>query len=156
MIYRCRWCERGYCEDCLDFDRTTILGDNLKEYEVLGFPEVTQAFYISCPSCADHHTHDLTARLFCDKKAKEYDTDYERFVESESAKAAIEDEDRKAMLAPTRAASLTDATTLDDSGLSTPQVEPADGLNVSTGRKRRAAPSKPGLPPSKRSKRETM
>jgi len=156
MIYRCRWCERGYCEDCLDFDRTTILGDNLKEYEILGFPEVTQAFYISCPSCADHHAHDLTAKLFCDKKAKEYDTDYKRFVKSESAKAAMDEEDRKAMLAPSRAASLTDATTLDDSGLSTPLVESADGLNVATSRKRKVASSKPGFQPSKRSKRQTM
>lgn len=150
MIYRCRWCERGYCEDCLDFSRTTILGDNLKEYEILGFPEVAQAFYISCPSCADRHAHDLTAKHFCDKKAKEYDTDYEQFFESESAKAAMGEEDRKAMLAPSRASSLTDATTLDDSGLSTPQVESADGLNVATGRKRKGASSKPSLQPYKR------
>ena len=156
MIYRCRWCERGYCEDCLDFDKTTILGNNLKEYEVLGFPEVTQAFYISCPSCADHHIQDPTAKLFCDNKARDYDTEHERFLETRAAQATTDEEDRKAMLAPSRAESLTDATTLDDSGLSTPQVEAMDGMRVSTRRKRKVAPLFTGLPASKRSKRQPM
>lgn len=47
MLYRCRWCERGYCEDCLDWDKTELLGENLKEYEILGFPAVSQAYYVS-------------------------------------------------------------------------------------------------------------
>ena len=47
MLYRCRWCERGFCEDCLDWDTTELLGENLKEYEILGFPAVTQAYYVS-------------------------------------------------------------------------------------------------------------
>ena len=156
MIYRCRWCERGYCEDCLDFEKTTILGDNLKEYEILGFPEVTQAFYISCPSCADHHTQDLTAKRFCDNKIKEYDADYERFVGSRFENGTMDEEDRRARLALSRATSLTDATTLDDSGLSTPQIEAADGFMVSTSRKRKLTLSHPALTSSKRSKRQTM
>jgi len=123
---------------------------------MLGFPEVTQAFYISCPSCADHHAQDLTAKLFCENKVKEYDAEYERFVESRMGKAGIDAEDHKAMLASSRAESLTDATTLDDSGLSTPQVESTDGFMVSTSRKRKLTLSRPALTSSKRSNRQTI
>lgn len=53
MLYRCRTCERAFCEDCLDFEKAVLLGDNLKEYELLGFPAVSQAFYVNCSTCAN-------------------------------------------------------------------------------------------------------
>lgn len=55
MLYRCRWCERAYCEDCLDWEKTNLVGENLKEFELLSFPAVAQAYYIKCPDCTDHH-----------------------------------------------------------------------------------------------------
>ncbi|MCJ1283251.1 hypothetical protein MMC26_002579 [Xylographa opegraphella] len=126
MIYRCRWCERGYCEDCLEFDKTTMVGNNLKEYELLGFPEVAQAFYISCPSCKDHHIENLEAKRFCENKAQEYDEEYKHMLESKPLAMTTNDVEKKMAASFSRAGSMTDATTLDESGLSTPQVESAD------------------------------
>ncbi|MCJ1391544.1 hypothetical protein MMC18_004408 [Xylographa bjoerkii] len=138
MIYRCRWCERGYCEDCLEFDKTTMIGNNLKEYELLGFPDVTQAFYISCPSCKDHHIEDLDAKEFCKTKAHEYDKEYKHMLESRAVTTVTNDvESKTASGSFSRAGSMTDATTLDESGLSTPQVECADTFRTSTGAKRK-------------------
>lgn len=52
MLYRCRWCPQAFCEDCLDFDKTTLVGDSLKEFDMLGFHAKPQAYYIVCPSCS--------------------------------------------------------------------------------------------------------
>jgi SWI/SNF-related matrix-associated actin-dependent regulator of chromatin subfamily A member 5 len=43
MLYRCRWCEKAYCEDCNEWDVATLVGNTLPEHEMLGFGEVTQA-----------------------------------------------------------------------------------------------------------------
>ncbi|MCJ1472425.1 hypothetical protein MMC13_001073 [Lambiella insularis] len=150
MIYRCRWCERGYCEDCLEFDKTTLIGNNLQEYELLGFPEVAQAFYISCPQCADHHVEDLAAKAFCDNKATEYDQEYRRMMDSTLLASAVEETESKVTFPHSRAESLTDATTVDDSGLSTPQVESADLLKVDSSKKRKADLSLCKSTPTKR------
>ena len=125
MIYRCRWCERGYCEDCLDFDQTVLLGENLKEYELLGFPAVTQAFYISCPACKAHHAEHPQAQEFCNNMAMQIDRQYKDTME--------------VPMFPSRAESLTDATTLNDSGITTPQLECTTGLTSS--KKRKAVPT---------------
>ena len=138
MIYRCRWCERGYCEDCLDFNKTTLLGDNLKEYDVLGYPAVTQAFYMSCPACKDHFEENKEAHAFCQNLAKEYDEQHQALVKSRLDDPALE-QPKKAVETPNRAGSLTDATTLDESGISTPQVNLFPGL-PSSKTKRKAAP----------------
>ncbi|GAB7361681.1 hypothetical protein MBLNU230_g1730t1 [Neophaeotheca triangularis] len=54
MLYRCRWCERGYCEDCLDWNKARLLGDTLPEFEMLKFGPVDQAYFVECPSCVEH------------------------------------------------------------------------------------------------------
>jgi len=154
MLFRCRWCERGYCEDCLDWDRTEIIGENLKEYELLGFPAVTQAFYISCPSCADHHEDNQQSREFCERQAAQIDAQYSALVEERDRLAA--EDVKKEPLLPSRAESLTDATTLNDSDVTTPQVEFTDPVTSSSASlKRRAAPGTFKTTPSKRSKRLT-
>lgn len=135
MIYRCRWCERGYCEDCLDFDKTILLGENLKEFELLGFPAVTQAFYISCPACKDHHAEYPEAQLFCEKMALQIDEQYRDATDGNMMETTLDEESGKAVLAPSRAESLTDATTLDDSGVSTPQREFTASLTASKGKR---------------------
>ena len=145
MIYRCRWCERGYCEDCLEFDKTILLGENLKEYEVLGYPAVVQAFYMNCPTCKDHLEQDEDARVFCQNLAKEYDEHCQAMVESKVAATAVEA--KKAIGTPSRAESLTDATTLDESGISTPQTSLFPGL-TSTKQRRKAAPVTFGFDPT--------
>lgn len=157
MLYRCRWCERGYCEDCLDWDKTELLGENLQEYELLGFPAVTQAYYISCPSCYDHHIETPEARDYCMNQAAEIQARYEAMVEEQALVAAATQVTRKPVPS-TPVESLTDGTTLDNSssGISTPLFE--DILQTTSSRKRKAAPQsfKQTPTPSKRSKRLTV
>ncbi|KAF2121075.1 ISWI chromatin-remodeling complex ATPase-like protein ISW2 [Lophiotrema nucula] len=58
LIYRCRWCEKGYCEDCLEWGKEDLIGDIIPEYEMLGEPPTVQAFYIKCPSCKEAAADD--------------------------------------------------------------------------------------------------
>ncbi|KAF2032487.1 hypothetical protein EK21DRAFT_60785 [Setomelanomma holmii] len=51
LIFRCRWCPQGFCEDCLDWDKAELIGNNLKEFELLGEEPSVGGFYIKCPSC---------------------------------------------------------------------------------------------------------
>lgn len=141
MIYRCRWCERGYCEDCLDWDKTDLLGENLKEYELLGFPAITQAFYIKCPNCHDHHQEDQKARDFCARKAVKIDKQHDRYLQEQDLLAAAAEVAKKSMVPPTPAESMTYATTLDSSGITTPGSDGVDNHGASSSRRRKAAPT---------------
>ena len=159
MLYRCRWCERAYCEDCLDWDKTELLGENLKEYEMLGYPSVTQAFYISCQSCADNHEENPQNKKFCEDMDAEFSLKYEEMIQEREKHAATEAEEvtRRADLSPSMADSLTDATTLDDSGVSTPKVEDEEVFFLASGRrKRKSAPESFRPDYIKKSKRITL
>lgn len=156
MLFRCRWCQNGYCEDCLDWDKTELIGENLKEFELLGFPSVTQAFYICCPACKDHHAQHDGSREFCEKMAEEYDTRYKEGLNQQVLVAAAAEVARKATLPSSRAESLTDGTTLDDSGISTPLFGISEQIASSSSRKRKAAPEMFFSTPSKQSKRATV
>lgn len=157
MLYRCRWCERGYCEDCLEWDKTELLGENLKEYELLGFPAVAQAYYIKCPSCYDHHNESPEARDYCTHQAVEIDARYEAMADEQALVAAAM-QVAKTRVPPTPAESLTDGTTLDNSssGISTPRS--GDFPRTTSSRKRKAASQSINQTPtpSKRSKRLTV
>jgi SWI/SNF-related matrix-associated actin-dependent regulator of chromatin subfamily A member 5 len=109
MLYRCRWCERAYCEDCLDWDKTTLIGNNLLEYEVLGYGEMPQAFYVVCHSCNDHFDEVPGDKRLCEGLADGFKLEHEqRFgVAGEMS---------------TRAGSLTDATTIETPGTNTPII----------------------------------
>lgn len=157
MIFRCRWCERGYCEDCLDWDRTDLLGETLKEYELLGFPAVTQAFYLGkCPSCTAQHEEDEEARAFCERATVEIDTKYEMMIEEQALLAAATEVATKPKESPSRSGSLsmTDATTISNSGISTPLVSEIEKKAVTDG-KRKAALISFKTTPTKRAKRLT-
>ncbi|KAF2750328.1 hypothetical protein M011DRAFT_465097 [Sporormia fimetaria CBS 119925] len=58
LIYRCRWCENGFCEDCLDWEKVELIGENLPEFEMLGEGPATGAFFIKCPLCKDSMDED--------------------------------------------------------------------------------------------------
>lgn len=151
MIFRCRWCERGYCEDCLDWDKTELLGENLKEYELLGFPAVNQAFYICCPSCTDYHKENQEAGDFCRNMASQVDEKYKKMLEGKAFIAVAGEESAKAALPPSRSESLTDATTLDCSRISTPQLHVAELFTASRKSLRKAVPQSFKMSQSKRS-----
>ena len=138
MLFRCRWCERGFCEDCLDWEKTKILGDNLKEYELLGFPAVDQAWYIKCPRCTEDHEINPDDLALCEGAAKEIDEKYDQFLEERALAAVAEEETKKAVTIPSRDESLTDATTVDTSGVTTPGLNGIESSTASNGRKRKA------------------
>lgn len=53
LIFRCRWCEKGYCEDCMDWDTVNLLGESLPEMELLNyFPN--NGWYIECQACVEN------------------------------------------------------------------------------------------------------
>lgn len=120
---------------------------------MLGFPSVTQAFYISCPSCADLHEDNQEAREFCQRHAAQIDEQYSSFVEEQQLLTVVEEESKKDQKQPSRAESLTDATTLIDSEVATPANEPADPVASSGKIERKAAPETFKITPTKRSKR---
>ncbi|KAI4261277.1 MAG: hypothetical protein L6R42_003525 [Xanthoria sp. 1 TBL-2021] len=140
MIFRCRWCERGFCEDCLDWDKTELIGDHLKEYELLEFPSVNQAFYICCPSCKDHHDSDPAARLFCANQAQEIDKQYEIMLAEQNTKIAIVVTDLETPNSTPDTQSLTDASTIESSAVATPYCIMDEG-GASSKKKRKAAPA---------------
>lgn len=156
MIYRCRWCERGYCEDCLDWDKTDLLGENLQEYELLDFPAVDQAFYIKCPGCRDHHEEDAHARKYCEREAAKISKRYRALEEERALIAAAASIARKSSTPPTPADSWTSATTVESSGITTPRYILPGDTNSSINRKRKAAPKSFQPTPSKRSKRLSL
>lgn len=121
MLFRCRWCEVGYCEDCLDWDRTDLVGDSLPEYRTLGFGAVAQAYYIVCPGCKAQQHDDPRSRRFCAQKTAEFDQQLRDVLK---AAAAVNTGPAKSSASlkehPSRAPSLTDATTLAGSGITTP------------------------------------
>ncbi|CAK4030448.1 Lymphoid-specific helicase [Lecanosticta acicola] len=75
MIYRCRWCERGYCEDCLAWETAELVDHTLPEFELLGFGEVAQAFYINCSNCVTAWKNDAAARKTMEKAKTRYARD---------------------------------------------------------------------------------
>ncbi|KAL8657488.1 MAG: hypothetical protein Q9226_001864 [Calogaya cf. arnoldii] len=140
LIFRCRWCERGFCEDCLDWDKTELIGNNLKEYELLEFPSGDQAFYICCPLCKDHHDWEPSARLFCANQAQEIDRQYEIMLREQNAKLATEVTELKTQSSTPETQSLTDASTVNSSAVATPYCIMED-RDASSNKKRKAAPS---------------
>jgi SWI/SNF-related matrix-associated actin-dependent regulator of chromatin subfamily A member 5 len=104
MLYRCRWCERAFCEDCLDFDKTTLIGNNLPEYEILGYPEMAQAFYIQCGICTDNFKAHPEDKALVDEIAANISLEHER----------------KFPQHPVSDDGLTDVSTVDPSSVNTP------------------------------------
>ncbi|KAL8647938.1 MAG: hypothetical protein Q9210_005265 [Variospora velana] len=132
-----------------DFDKTDLIGDNLKEYELLEYPAVKQAYYISCPTCTDYHAFNPTEKAFCDQQAAEIDARYQMMLDeqreedAEAADPATLGEARKLSPMPTPPSdtqSLTDASTIDDSAIATPHFEEG-GRSSSRRSKRKAAPA---------------
>jgi SWI/SNF-related matrix-associated actin-dependent regulator of chromatin subfamily A member 5 len=110
----------------LDFENAVLIGETLKEYEILGFGQISQAFYIECPACREHHRQFPEAKVFCANMAAQYDRDY------------------ASNWPPSRDESLTDATTLVDSGISTPRfLHSKDSLTFSTGKSKLGSGSLP-------------
>jgi len=80
MIYRCQWCEKGYCEDCMDWDNVNLIGDTLPEYEMLGFGATAQAWYVECPTCITHWKEDEQDRKLIAQERKRIAGEYKKYM----------------------------------------------------------------------------
>ena len=80
LIYRCRWCQWGYCEDCLDWDRLKLVGETLPEYEMLGHEGKNNAWYIECPDCVNNWETDEADRIAVKRERVKIADDYETFL----------------------------------------------------------------------------
>lgn len=123
MLYRCRWCEGAYCEDCMDFEKAIMIGDNLVEYENLGYGEQTQAFYVQCPSCTDHFAENSNDKKVCDDFARDAKLEHDALF--------------RGVVEMSRAGSLTDATTIETPGVNTPIVIEDDDFQIISSKKRK-------------------
>ena len=114
MLYRCRWCERAYCEDHLEFDETELIDDNLPEYEILGYPSRDNAFYVRCPACRTHFIERPGDKKLCDDMAHSISLEHERRFKNSS----------------TPSTPMTNATTLESTAVNTPSLDDETGWGL--------------------------
>src|SRR5690606_41484872 len=84
LIFRCRWCERGYCEHCLNWDQTKLIGDSLPELEDHGVGVVEQAYWIKCEGCVELHENDLKTSELCENIERDYDAETSKMLDEEA------------------------------------------------------------------------
>lgn len=97
LIYRCRWCENGFCEDCLDWDKTELIGELLPEFEMLGEEPQAGAFYIKCPTCQESIEDDADKKEWMAGMEFSYKEQHELWLKSrdEEQKRMEEEQERK-------------------------------------------------------------
>ena len=154
MLYRCRCCSLAFCEDCMEWDKTELLGENLKEYEMLGFPAVTQAFYITCSRCQDALKQNHELKDAYEERVKEIEKEYAGWIQKDSEDAeAAEEEIAESSELPSLDG---DSTTLDSSGIVTPKDVDSESHDLSSGskRQRKAVSDYSATPARKQPKRK--
>ncbi|KAF7948006.1 hypothetical protein EAE96_009074 [Botrytis aclada] len=72
MLYRCRWCEKAQCEDCIDWKTFKPVGDTLPEFDLLGFAKAPTAFYIQCQDCTRNFETDKEFKATCERFEKKW------------------------------------------------------------------------------------
>lgn len=72
MLYRCRWCEKAQCEDCIDWKTFRPIGDTLPEFDRLGFAKAPTAFYIQCQDCTKKFETDKKFKATCERYEKKW------------------------------------------------------------------------------------
>lgn len=82
LIFRCRWCPQGFCEDCLDWDKTELIGDNLAEFELLGEAPTAGGFYIKCPTCVDHCEENTEQKAWMEGMESSYRDQHDTWLEA--------------------------------------------------------------------------
>ena len=80
LIYRCRWCENGFCEDCLDWTTVKLLGPTLPEYDMLGTPINQHAYFVECSHCIEHWKANPKDGRAIDKERVRIEGEYKVFL----------------------------------------------------------------------------
>ena len=89
LVYRCRWCENGYCEDCLDWETTKLLGDTLPEFEMLRFGAIKQAWFVECHNCVACWADDKQDKQRMLEEKRFIERKYMKFVSAEDEMAGL-------------------------------------------------------------------
>ncbi|KAF1349007.1 SNF2 family N-terminal domain-containing protein [Delphinella strobiligena] len=88
LIYRCRWCHLGFCEDCLGWEHVKLLGGSLPEYDMLGYT-TKNAWYVECHNCVHGEKEDPTLGVYLDSErariAHEHNVHLKRFEKVQMA-----------------------------------------------------------------------
>ena len=93
LIFRCRWCPQGFCEDCLDWDKTELIGENLPEFEVLGEQVMSGGFYIKCPSCIELAQEDKQQKVWLEEMEKTFKEQHDTWLQDrEQAQRQLSEE----------------------------------------------------------------
>jgi SWI/SNF-related matrix-associated actin-dependent regulator of chromatin subfamily A member 5 len=108
LIYRCRWCHKGYCEDCLD-SNSQLLGETIPEYAVLDYAPKRNAWYIHCTECKESQEDPAFGKLIA-SMAKQHDKEYAELLQAQ----------HDTLILSSRDESMTDGITLESSGQATP------------------------------------
>ncbi|GAB7350777.1 hypothetical protein MBLNU459_g1319t1 [Dothideomycetes sp. NU459] len=161
LMYRCRWCERGFCEDCLDWDVSVLVGSDLPEYEMLGYKSKANAWYVECHECLNAMTRDPETKSFVEIQKALIKEEYAKYLggEDKDAKSMIkleQDEDRKARLeqddnrtVKLEQDSMTEATTAASSRIMTPQApHPSSIVDLTLDDEVQATPGATNKPPT--------
>lgn len=81
LIYRCRWCPRGYCEDCLDFESSELISEQLPEFELLGETVKPGGFYIKCHMCIEDFEEHPEQKEWVRRMELDYKEDHEAWIQ---------------------------------------------------------------------------
>lgn len=139
LMYRCRWCEKGFCEDCLDWERAKLIGGTLPEYDMLEH-KTKSGWYVECHQCVNNAESDAEISTWLSGQKKSIDKEYKAYLKALDKATSDDDTEAGASAAPSRDETMTNATTVESSGQTTPrgkgrrrlvpkQVKSSDGGN---------------------------
>lgn len=97
LIYRCRWCPHGFCEDCLEWGKEELIGENLPEFEMLGEESPTGGFYIKCPSCIEAVEEDEDRREWMMGMEASYREQHEEWVKDQEEQLRFLEKEQDAL-----------------------------------------------------------
>jgi SWI/SNF-related matrix-associated actin-dependent regulator of chromatin subfamily A member 5 len=86
LIFRCRWCEKGYCEDCMDWDTVKLVGESIPEMEMLNY-YTNNGWYVECQTCVEHWQEDPEDHKFVQKQKRQIEKQYDAFLKESDAVA---------------------------------------------------------------------
>lgn len=84
LIYRCRWCEKGYCEDCMDWDTVNLIDESIPEFEMLNY-YTNNAWFVECQACVEHWKEDAGDYKFVQKQKALIEKEYSKFLKASAA-----------------------------------------------------------------------
>jgi len=97
LIYRCRWCPQGFCEDCLDWDKAELVGMTVPEFEILG-EEPKMCFYVKCPTCVIMAEDHVEQKEWIEKREELVAEEYEDWkVLREKERVEMEEREKEAL-----------------------------------------------------------